>query len=165
MRNLLALILVVLLPALLNAQNPAASRSLVITHVTLIDMTGAPPKPEMSVVVTGDRIVGVGKTGEIVVPQNSQVIDGTGKILIPGLWDMHTHTIYYKTKEVEERFFPLFVVNGVTGVRDMGSIHSIEQFNRWRNASAAGKLIAPRIYCGKDGRQRARQFARHPGEK
>lgn len=150
MKSFLALLLTILLPTLLTAQTNTANQSLVLTHVTVIDMTGAPPKTDQTLIITDNRIVALGKSGEIVVPQNSQVIDAAGKFLIPGLWDMHTHTNWNKTKEVEERFFPLFIANGVTGVREMGSIHSVEQFNRWRERSAVGKLLAPpRIVVGK----------------
>jgi imidazolonepropionase-like amidohydrolase len=149
MKKFLALILAMLLPSLHTAQSNPVGRPIVLTHVTVIGVTGTPSKPDQTVIIRGSRIVGLGKSGEFRVPQNAFVIDATGKFLIPGLWDMHTHTNWSKTKEVEERFFPLFIVNGVTGVREMGSIHSIEQFIRWRERSVAGKLLAPRIVVGK----------------
>lgn len=149
MKFFLAFLLTILLSALLAAQSSPANQSLVLTHVTVIDMTGAPPKPDQTVIITGNRIVALGKSGNVAVPQNSQVVDATGKFLIPGLWDMHTHTNWSKPKEVEERFFPLFIANGITGMRELGSLHSVKQFNEWRKDSAAGKLLAPRIVVGK----------------
>src|SRR5215216_349387 len=89
--KLLALLLTILLAALLTAQTNPASRPLAFMHVTVIDMTGAPPKSDQIVIITGNRIAVLGNSGEVSVPQNSQVIDATGKFLIPGLWDMHTH--------------------------------------------------------------------------
>jgi imidazolonepropionase-like amidohydrolase len=148
MKNFLALLLTIFLPALLIAQTSPINQSLVLTHVTVIDMTGAPPKSDQTVIIKGSHIAAIGKSGEIIVPQNSQVIDAGGKFLIPGLWDMHTHTVYDKADDTEKTFLPLFVANGVTGIRNMGSINSLEQINRWRNASAEGKLIAPRIIIG-----------------
>ncbi len=79
-------VLLSLLPVI-QANAAAQPQPLVFTHVTVIDMTGAPPKPDMTVVVVGDRISVVGKTGKVRVPKNAQVIDATGKFLIPGLWD------------------------------------------------------------------------------
>jgi len=52
-------------------------------------------------------------------------MSATGKYLIPGLWDMHAHTVYAKPTDVEKTLLPLFVVNGVTGIRNMGSSISL----------------------------------------
>ncbi|MFN2510568.1 MAG: amidohydrolase family protein [Pyrinomonadaceae bacterium] len=150
MKNLLAFLLIILLPILLIAQTNPVNQTFVLTHVTVIDLTGTPPKSDMTVVITDNRIVALGRSGVVSVPQNARIIDATGKFLIPGLWDMHTHTNWNrKSREVEEQFFPLFIANGVTGIREMGSLFSIERFNRWRAASAADKLLAPRIVVGK----------------
>src|SRR6266849_7822350 len=93
MKRIIALLLLFVLPALLFAQikPQTQSKPVVFTHVTIIDATGAPSKPDMAVVITGDRITAVGKTGKVSVPGGAQVVDATGKFLIPGLWDMHTH--------------------------------------------------------------------------
>ncbi len=151
MRKPLSLLLTVFLSVLpvVQAKGMAQPQPLVFTHVTVIDMTDAPAKSDMTVVIIGDRVTAVDKSGKVRMPKDAQVVNASGKFLIPGLWDMHMHTNWYKPKEVEERFFPLLVANGVTGVREMGSIHSVEQFNRWRERSAAGKLLAPRIIVGK----------------
>ena len=68
-----------------------AAAPLVFTHVTVIDATGSPAQPDMTVVVTGDRITAVGKSADVRADPKAQVIDGKGKFLIPGLWDMHGH--------------------------------------------------------------------------
>src|SRR6516165_11486251 len=93
------------------------AKSLAITCVTVIDATGAPARPDITVVVTGDRITAVGKSGEIRVPEGARVVDGKGKYLIPGLWDMHVHT-------ADRSYLTLYVANGVTGVRDMHALYS-----------------------------------------
>jgi hypothetical protein len=119
----------------------AQESSLTMTHVTVIDMTGAPPKPDRTVVISGNRIVRIGNAKRIQPPPGSRIVDGTGKFLIPGLWDMHAHFT-----EVE-RTFPMFVANGVTGVRNMGG--DLRQLVRWRAEVASGKLLGPRIVtCG-----------------
>jgi hypothetical protein len=101
---------------LLAQPKPAiAQRSLVFTHVTVIDATGASAKPDLSVVISGGRIVELGRTGRVRIPKDALVVNASGKFLIPGLWDMHVHEW---NKEV---FFPLFIANGITGVRDMFS--------------------------------------------
>lgn len=119
----------------------AQSKPLVFAHVTVIDMTGAPPKSDMTVIVMGGRVAALGKTGSVRVPKGAQVIDATGKFLIPGFWDMHFHL-----KEVE-RTFPLFIANGVTGVRNMGG--DFQKLFEWRAAASSGLLLGPRIVtCG-----------------
>ena len=113
------------------------------THVSVIDATGAPAKPDMTVVIVGDRIAEIGKTGEVFLPERAQVIDATGKFLIPGLWDMHVHLL---SKERVEIFFPLLVANGITGVREMGSPpEELENIKEWRKQIAEGTLIGPRF--------------------
>src|ERR1051325_9261304 len=74
-----------------DAKLPSQLSSLAFTHITIIDATGALAQPDMTVVIEGNQIASLGKTGKIRVPENTQVINGTGKFLIPGLWDMHAH--------------------------------------------------------------------------
>ncbi|MBA3692026.1 MAG: amidohydrolase family protein [Acidobacteria bacterium] len=139
MRKALALMLIILLPTLLAAQMKPISEAqpLVLNNITVIDMTGAQPKPNMTVVIVGNRIAALGRTGKVRVPKNVQTIDATGKFLIPGLWDMHVHLSETKTP------FPLFIANGVLGVRHMGG--NLKQVFQWREDVRLGKLLAPRI--------------------
>jgi hypothetical protein len=109
---------------------------LAITHVTVIDGTGAAAQPDMTVVVTGDRITALGKAGKVPVPDGAMVVDATGKFLIPGLWDMHTHLV---GKEV----LALYVANGVTGVREMANYPTL--VFPVRDAIAKGSLLGPRM--------------------
>jgi len=64
-----------------------------ITNVTVIDTTGGPAHPNMTVVIDGNRISYVGKA-HFHTPKQAHIIDGGGKYLIPGLWDMHIHTFF-----------------------------------------------------------------------
>ncbi len=93
-------------------------RILVIRHVTIIDGTGAPPKADMTLVVAGDRIVRIGRSDTVQVPAGSQVLEGAGKYLIPGLWDMHVHLGAY---EEGKAALQQLLASGITGVRDMAS--------------------------------------------
>jgi len=61
-------------------------------HVNVIDGTGAPLKADQTVVVANGRIVNVGRGADVVVPDGTRNVDGTGKFLMPGLWDAHVHT-------------------------------------------------------------------------
>jgi imidazolonepropionase-like amidohydrolase len=115
----------------------SAADVLVIHDVTVIDGTGTDARPGMTVVVERDRISAVGTRDAVSYPRSAHVIDGAGKFLIPGLWDMHVHL-----RDLEGTL-PLFLVNGVTSVRDMGSV--LEETVALRNAVAAGAIAGPRI--------------------
>jgi len=146
------------------AQTPAAGGAdhgpLAVTHVTVIDMTGAPSKPGMTVVTSGGRITAVGPSDSVSVPGGAVVVDGTGKYLIPGLWDMHVHSTFDRYER--SIVLPLDIANGVTGVRDMAGdctgpcadkdtaynpVHSptAEMIHHWQHEIAAGTLLGPRM--------------------
>jgi len=135
MKSRIALIL--LLPALLLAQSNGNRQPapLVLAHVTIIDVTGGPSKPDMTVVIRGDRISEIGKAGEITAPPDATVVDASGKFLIPGLWDMHVH--WYQRDS-----FTLFTANGITGIREM---FGNSDLLRWRDEIAKGSLTGPRM--------------------
>jgi imidazolonepropionase-like amidohydrolase len=105
------------------AQSPeGAGVSIVFTHVTVIDTASGALQPDMTVIVTGDRIEQVGTKRHVKIPKDGKIIDATGKYMIPGLWDMHVHTFFGDwVPGGKEVTLPLFIANGVTGVRDMGS--------------------------------------------
>ena len=131
------------LPALLSAQHRSVPEpaALVLARVTVIDTTGAAPKPDMTVLIRGDRIAAVGRSGQVAVPAGAQVVDASGNFLIPGLWDMHVHTLRQGRPEM---FFPLFVANGVTGVRDMGG-DLLAQMPGLRRRAGEGASPGPRL--------------------
>ena len=122
----------------------APERSLAFTHVNLIDATGTPAQPDMTVIVAGQRIASIDKSAAARIPPGTQVVDGTGEYLIPGLWDMHVHEIFGDWVPEDDKITPLlFVANGITGVRDMGG--DLEPLKKWRARAASGEMIAPRM--------------------
>ena len=132
----LRIVLLLILPLFLFARakpNHTQTPPIVFTHVTIIDVTGSAPRRDMTVVITGDRISAIGDN--ISVPPNAQVVDATGKFMIPGLWDMHVHWYFRDT-------FTLFIANGVTGVRQM---FGNSDLLRWREQIAKGSLLGPRM--------------------
>jgi hypothetical protein len=112
--------------------------SLALTHVTVIDCTGAPAQPNSTVVVAQGHITAVGPSDAIKIPAGTRVVDATGKFLIPGLWDMHGHLT-----DATEDAFPLLIMNGVAGVRDMGG--DLAQLDRWRSEIDSGLRVGPHI--------------------
>lgn len=100
-----------------------------LRNVTVIDGTGMPARAGMTVVVMGNRIRAVTATPDAALGADVESVNATGKFLIPGLWDMHTHPLLYASflggvdaRTVAERLdiSPLFIPNGVVGVRTMG---------------------------------------------
>ena len=83
------LLLILVLPIAVKAQE--RNSIVVFRNVTLIDMGSEQPKPNMTVVIKGNRISKIGKN--IKIPQNAEVVDASGKFLIHGLWDNYTFTL------------------------------------------------------------------------
>ncbi len=107
-------------------------------------LTGA-LRPDQTVVIEGNRIAFVGPRKSAKIPRGAAEIDGRGLFLIPGLWDMHVHLEFGDWfPGAKEITLPLFIANGVTGVRDMGS--ELETVQGWRKEIDAGKLTGPRIF-------------------
>ncbi len=121
--------------ALLAAQEApqAQSQALVLRNVTLIDGTGAAAQPGVSVVITENRITDVGR--DVPVPPQAQVVDGTGKFVIPGLWDMHIHI--HRWDELV-----ILLANGVTGVRLMAGL---PEYFKMQQEIESGNVLGPRM--------------------
>jgi len=111
---------------------------LALTHVTVIDGTGAPAQPDSTVVIAQGHITAVGPNDAVKIPAGTRVVDATGKFLIPGLCDMHGHLT-----DATEDAFPLLIMNGVTGVRDMGG--DLAQLDRWRSEIDSRQRVGPHI--------------------
>jgi hypothetical protein len=124
-----------------RSQQATSSDTLAITHVTVINLDGEPLKPEMTVIIRTGKISTIGKTGQTQIPENATQFDETGKFLMPGLWDMHVHIL------APERDFPMFIANGVLGVRNMGGVP--KDVFQWRSDVASGRVLGPRmVACG-----------------
>jgi imidazolonepropionase-like amidohydrolase len=122
----------------------AEPATLAFTHVNLIDATGSPVQADMTVVVAQRRIASIQPSATAPVPAHAEIVDAHGQYLIPGLWDMHVHTVFGDWLPRNEKIsLPLFVANGITGVRDMGG--DLNALEVWRAAIAAGTLLGPRM--------------------
>jgi imidazolonepropionase-like amidohydrolase len=147
MKRWLCFFPLVLASAANGALLPAPPRSPVaFTHVTVIDATGAAAKTDHTVVVADGRIAAIGPAGAVRPPPEARVIDGAGKFLIPGLWDMHVHVLW---DPAVDTLLPLMVANGVTGARDMHTHVPLDQVKTWATEVESGKRIGPRlVYAG-----------------
>ena len=91
--------------------------AVVLQGGTLFDGTGAPPLSDATVVIRGDRIVAVGRRGQIAVPVGARVLSTAGRTILPGFIDLHFHF-----NPRRNPWLPVaFLLNGVTTVREMGN--------------------------------------------
>jgi imidazolonepropionase-like amidohydrolase len=118
---------------------------LAITHVTLIDATGAAPRSDTTVLIENGRIALVAESKTLSLPSNARVIDATGKFLIPGLADMHVHLTGAGEPEGSRQFMlPMLFANGITTVRDMGGY--LESLEPLRKEIREGRRVGPEIF-------------------
>jgi imidazolonepropionase-like amidohydrolase len=122
-----------------------AQPAIAFVDVTVIPMDRERRIPGQTVVVRGDRIVEIGPTARVKVPEDGLRVDGRGKFLIPGLAEMHAHIPGGQaTEEVVERTLLLYVAGGITTVRGMlGHPRHLEL----RARAARGDLLSPTIYA------------------
>ena len=131
--------LVVLASALACTPAAAAGQDVVaIRNVTVIPMTGTAALASRTVIVRDGRIAEIGTTAKVRVPVGATVLDAAGKYLIPGLFEMHAHT-----SKTRASALGLYVVYGVTTLRDQGSEHA--EVLRWRREIRAGTRVGPRM--------------------
>src|SRR6266478_5965101 len=127
-----------------HAQKSSPDELLVLSILTLFNVRTGTLRPEQTVILERNHIASVGPSKSAKYPRNAPSVNCRGLFLIPGLWDMHVHLVFGDWfPDAKEISLPLFVANGVTGVRDMGSELNIVQ--DWRNEIEAGQLVGPRI--------------------
>jgi hypothetical protein len=119
-------------------------------NVNLVPMTDEKIVKNQTVLVKGKRIVEIGPSKTVAVPDHSELIDGTGAYLMPGLADMHMHT--RNTWDDWLSVWPvsplyLYLANGVTTIRSFGPEEgSYNYVLGWRDKVNKGRLIGPNIY-------------------
>jgi hypothetical protein len=123
---------IVLAGVLAGEARAGAPADLVIANVTVIDGTDGPARPDQTVLIRAGKIAAIGSA--VRVPPRARVIDGRGKYLIPGLWDMHAHVTH-------EEFREHFLDRGVTGVRHLYSLNPLFSPRSW----VRGKRPAPHL--------------------
>jgi imidazolonepropionase-like amidohydrolase len=112
------------------------SHPVAVEHVRLFDSEQATVREDQTVVIQGERITLVGARTTVGVPQDAEIIDGTGKTLVPGLFDMHAHA--------QAGDGILNIASGVTTVRDMGN--DMEELQHLQDQWESGAAIGPRVW-------------------
>jgi imidazolonepropionase-like amidohydrolase len=140
---------------LLTTCTQKGAPTVAIRDVTVVDVMDGSLRAEQTVLVAGNRITAVGPADEVRVPDDADVIAGAGGYLIPGLWDMHVHSVGNVTVDIDVRsvanadwHFPLFLAYGVTGVRNMNDATAdptLELTRSVKRRLAEGDLLGPRL--------------------
>jgi imidazolonepropionase-like amidohydrolase len=127
-----------------NAQRPTLSKNVrqyvsidtptvVLTHARVIDGTGAPARENQTLVIRDGRIAALSDAASTQTPAGAQIIDLTGKSVIPGLVMMHEH-LYYPSgsatySNLSESFTRLYLAGGVTSMRTAGNSNGYGEIN------------------------------------
>jgi len=123
-------------PALLKSLLKTPSGPVAFTHVRAF-LAGDHFAEEQTVVVDKGVITLVGPTAQVAIPSGSQIVDGRGKTLIPGLWDSHMHF-------QDDASGPMLLSLGITSARDPGNDNALTLARAARRAK--GELLSPRVY-------------------
>ena len=120
------------------------------TNAVLIDGTGTAAVEHATIVVRGDRVLSAGPAASVTVPGGARVADLRGKVLMPGLADMHVHLMGGWDGVATDmlgyrRYLNALLYAGVTTVLDTGNVEPF--IVQLRAEVAAGRLLGPRIYC------------------
>jgi hypothetical protein len=122
--------------ALHALQNPASDTTTIV-HVTVVEVATGKEVPDQIVAFQGDHIVSVAAFDPAATAPQGRVVDAHGAFLIPGLWDMHVHI-----QDLED--LPLYIANGVTGVRMMFGVKKPDELR----AKLAKEAAAPEVIVG-----------------
>jgi len=143
MKKLLTVVLFAIIAITQSAWSQISGNAIAFVHVAVIDVLSGQIEPDMTVLLSKNRIGQIGPTKIVRIPKNARTIDARGKYLIPGLWDMHVHSLW--DAERPPLFFPLFLANGVTGVREMGEPMLAADQVRWRDQVESRAVLGPRL--------------------
>ena len=127
---------------------PADPRALLIDGISIVDVRQGVVRPDQTIVIEHERIVYAGATSDAPRADGARYISGAGKFAMPGLWDMHVHTVDLSP----QLHFPLLIATGVTSVRDMGDGCSFggeldckPVAQDWIKLISAHAMLAPRL--------------------
>lgn len=119
----------------------ATAADTILKGVNIVDIANNRILPEQMAIIRDDRIIYTGV--ERPVEQPAEELEASGKYVIPGLWDFHVH-VFTSPNEVDFAL-PAYVVNGVTGIRDVGGFQPTEVIRQVAADVKHGKRIGPRI--------------------
>ncbi len=144
---ILVLVFAILWP-MPNLETPATHKTVFIKSINIIDVETGNLLKNRDILIVDNIITAIDTTGILKAHSTSLIIDGKNKYIMPGLWDMHTHS----TQNSEWLDHPLYIANGVTGIRDMsGQLNRRDSYLagskerlEWNAELNKNKRVAPR---------------------
>ena len=121
----------------------AISQGTVIRNVTVVNTRDGSLSEPMSVIVNGNSISKI-TSSHVNINGTAQEVDGTGKYLVPGLLDMHTH--FFDTPTDQAQTAKMLIAHGITGIREMRGSEALVQAAKQLNSDSAAHVVdAPEI--------------------
>jgi imidazolonepropionase-like amidohydrolase len=117
--------------------------AVLIRNVNVVSIDANQIIANRDVTIVGDRVVGLQAGGSARRPAGGRVVEGKGKYLMPGLWDFHVHL--FSASGEEDFALPLYIANGITGVRDVGALRTLPEQQRVVADIDAGRRVGPRV--------------------
>jgi imidazolonepropionase-like amidohydrolase len=123
-----------------------------LTHVRMVDGTGAAPRVDQTLIISSGKIAAIGDAAATKLPDGAKVLDLSGRTVIPGLVGMHDHMFYPAPEgglplypEHASSFPRLYLAGGVTTIRTTGSLEPYADLEL-KKAIDEGKLVGPKIH-------------------
>lgn len=130
----------------LNAKVDKPSGGIAFTNARIITMKGNEVIEPGTILIEGNLIKAIGKTGELAIPGNTKVIDASGKTIMPGFIDAHAHANHFRTGITPQKHWPYYVnlAYGVTAIHDPSA--NTEMVFAQSELVKSGKMVGPRVF-------------------
>jgi imidazolonepropionase-like amidohydrolase len=122
----------------------ARAEPIAITNVAVVDVASGRTRPAHTIIIVDGKIRRSGDSSLVAVPAKARRIDGRGRFLIPGLWDMGSFVLDGRANGVPGAF-ELMVAHGVVGTRDLGTALPAPEVARLERDIARGAIVGPRL--------------------
>lgn len=124
--------------SVLHAQQAVAAPPMLVDNVAVVDVDRGKILSAQRIVIVGNRIQAMGSADAVKIPKGARVVDARGQYMIPGLWDIHTHS-----STLTDILYPMFLANGITGIRDAGSTVPLDLLIKMRQEILARARVGP----------------------
>jgi hypothetical protein len=136
------IVIILLLSSCLGCQQNTDRYEIIIEDITIIDVENAELVPNQTIYIRHDRIEKITSSNGSDGILSDTIINGAGKYILPGFWDMHVHACW--KDDLDKNVFPVFLQYGITGIRDMGG--SLEILNSFKNKAKNQPYLYPNLY-------------------
>ena len=129
----------------LNVNAQLKNVDLIITNVNIVDVVNNKIIPHRYIAIHKNKIIDLSNVSISKTYTANEIIDATGKYIMPSLWDMHVHFGGDSLKAENKMLLPLYIAMGIGHVRDCAGDISLDVIE-WKNEIAKGTLLGPTIF-------------------